>query len=87
MAYEMNKDEIREHLRLDAVYFPFEQINDYKHIIKQEKELPVEEKVKKGYLEFFKSVKEECIAFISSDKSNENADLWSEAIEEINKIL
>ncbi len=87
MAYEMNKAEILEHLRLDAVYFPFEQINDYKRIIKHEKDLPVEEKVKKGYLEFFKSVKEECITLISSDKSNENADLWVEAVEEINRII
>ena len=30
MAYEMNKEEILEHLRFDAVYFPFDQINDYK---------------------------------------------------------
>lgn len=87
MAYEMNKEEILEHLRFDAVYFPFEQINDYKRIINNEKELPIEKNVKTGYLEFFKCVKKECINLINADKTNENADLWAEAIDEINKII
>lgn len=83
----MNKEEILEHLKLDAVYFPFEQINDYKRIIVNEKELPVEENVKTGYLEFFQCVKKECINLIKVNKTDENADLWAEAIDEINKIL
>ncbi|MBQ3049026.1 MAG: hypothetical protein IJC94_03625 [Oscillospiraceae bacterium] len=85
MAYRMTQKEMVMHLKEDAEYFPFEQIRDFKHLQKQP--IDIAEDVKSDYLGFFKDVKKECERLLQTQPHNENSALWSEAIEEINKIL
>lgn len=87
MAYNLSKEKMIEHLKEDAVYFPFEQIRSYKLLITQEQHLPPDSTLKQDYISFFKDVKEQCEILLKTDPTHEDVDLWKEAIDEINKII
>lgn len=87
MAYNLSKKELIEHLKEDAVYFPFEQIRNYNFLKSQEQKLPLDNTLVQDYLSFFKDVKEQCENLLKTDAQHADADLWQEAIDEINKII
>ena len=87
MAYDMSLSTMIEHLRDDAVYFPFEQIRSYKFLLSQEQNVPMDSTLKQDYLSFFKDVKAQCTALLKSVPNHENAELWREAVEEINELI
>lgn len=75
-----------ERLKLDADYFPFEQIRSYKFLKSQAQHIPLDNTLEQDYLSFFKDVKKQCEILLKTDPHHENVDLWKEAIDEINKI-
>lgn len=83
----MTKEKIIEHLKLDAEYFPFEQIRSYNFLKSQEQHIPLDNTLKQDYLSFFKDVKKQCEILLKTNSNHENVDLWKEAIDEINKII
>ena len=83
----MTKETMVEHLKNDAVYFPFEQIRSYKFLKSQEQQLPLDNTLKQEYLDFFNDVKQQCEILLKSDPNHEDSNLWKEAITEINKII
>lgn len=76
-----------EHLKTNAVYFPFEQIRHYNFLKTQEQQLPIDNTLKQDYLSFFKDVKEQCETLLKTEPNHEDVDLWKEAIIEINNII
>lgn len=87
MAYNLSKEKMIEHLKENAVYFPFEQIRSYKFLKSQEKQLPIDNTLAQDYFSFFKDVKEQCEILLKAEPQHADADLWKEAIDEINKII
>lgn len=89
MDYNFPKEKVIEHLKLDAVYFPFEDIRGYKHLssMQAQAQVPIPDNVKDEYLAYFKFVKEQCEILLKAEPNHEDADLWQEAIDEINKII
>ena len=83
----MTQSTMKEHLLEDAAYFPFEQIRSYKFLLSQEQNIPMDSTLKQNYLAFFKDVKVQCAALLKTAPHHESADLWQEAIEEINKLI
>ena len=87
MAYDMTKEEMIEHLYLDAEYFPFEQIRQFKNYKSQEPHIPFDRDLERDYFAFFEDVREQCEILLKTEPNFEEADVWKEAIEEINKLI
>ena len=83
----MTIEKMIEHLKLNAEYFPFEQIRHYNFLKKQEQHVPIDSTLKQDYFSFFKDVREQCEILLKTDPTNEDIDLWQEAIAEIDKII
>ena len=87
MGYDFPKEETIEHLKLDAVYFPFEDIREYKHLLGMQQHVPISNDNKDLYFAYFKFIKEQCEILLKTDPTHEYVGLWKEAIDEINKII
>lgn len=87
MDYNFSKEKVIEHLKLDAVYFPFEDIRGYKHLLSMQEQVPITDNVKNEYLTYFKFVKEQCEILLKTEPNHKDIDLWKEAIDKINKII
>lgn len=87
MDYNFLKEKVVEHLKLDAVYFPFEYIRGYKHLLSMQEQVPIPDNVKEEYFTLFKCAKEQCEILLKTEPNHEDVELWQEAIDEINKII
>ena len=83
----MTREEMIEHLTLDAEYFPFEQLRQYKSFKAQEPHISFDFDLKQDYLSFFRDVRELCEILLDANPTFEDADLWQEAIAEIDKLF
>ena len=81
------KELVLKHIKENAEYFPFEYIRGYKRLLSMEKQIPLPNETKEEYFALFKCAKEQCEHLLKKDPKNADADLWREAIDEINKII
>ena len=87
MAYNMTKMQMHEHLKEDAAYFPFVQLESYKLLQKQSGQIYISADVFEDYVAFFADVRRECYDLVKREPHSENVDLWNEAIREIDKAV
>lgn len=83
----MTKMQVVEHLKEDAVYFPFAQIESYRLLQKQREKIDIPADAFEDYAAFFADVRRECSDLVKKEPHNENVDLWEEAIREIDKLI
>ena len=81
------KNQIIECLSLCSHYYPWEWINEFKHLLSMGEEVSSYNETWNTYFAIFKYAKEECESLLSIFPNSNNAADWREGIKELDKVL